>query len=157
MLNYKGKLHTEIFLIRLILERMYLKGTCILRNLTQRNLSRDSRAIPIKIEGKKERKIPQVFTRTDRTWSRAGLGAREAPLRSPFHYKFLKIHKLKITVAFSVFWWLRNRFSFHLLLTCIPKREWSKRANPPYVTLFPWKLFSIYFWFFVMLRGYFKD
>ena len=24
------------------------------------------------------------------------------------------------------------------------KREWSKRVNPPYMTLFPWKLFSIY-------------
>ena len=37
------------------------------------------------------------------------------------------------------------------------KREWSKRVNPPYMTLFPWKLFSIYSWFCVILRGYFKD
>ena len=29
------------------------------------------------------------------------------------------------------------------------KREWAKRANPPYMTLFPWKLFSIYSWFCV--------
>ena len=39
----------------------------------------------------------------------------------------------------------------------LSKREWSKRANPPYMTLFPWKLFSIYSWFCVILRGYFKD
>ena len=44
-------------------------------------------------------------------------------------------------------------FVFHL--AC--KREWSKRANPLYMTLFPWKLFSIYSWFCVILRGYFKD
>ena len=31
------------------------------------------------------------------------------------------------------------------------KTEWSKRANPPYMTLFPWKLFSIYSWFCVIL------
>ena len=37
------------------------------------------------------------------------------------------------------------------------KREWSKSANPPYMTLFPWNLFSIYSWFCVKLRGYFKD
>ena len=37
------------------------------------------------------------------------------------------------------------------------EREWSKRANPPYMTLFQWKLFSIYSWFCVILRGYFKD
>ena len=39
----------------------------------------------------------------------------------------------------------------------VPKREWSKRANPPYMTLFPWKLFSIHSWFCAILRGYFKD
>ena len=37
------------------------------------------------------------------------------------------------------------------------EREWSKRANPLYMTLFQWKLFSIYSWFCVILRGYFKD
>ena len=37
------------------------------------------------------------------------------------------------------------------------ERELSKRANPPYMTLFQWKLFSIYSWFCVILRGYFKD
>ena len=37
------------------------------------------------------------------------------------------------------------------------KREWSRRANPPYMTLFPWKLFPIYTWFCVILRGYFMD
>ena len=42
-------------------------------------------------------------------------------------------------------------------LYVVTKREWSKRANPPYMTLFPWKLFSIYSWFCVILRGYFKD
>ena len=39
-------------------------------------------------------------------------------------------------------------------LYVVTKREWSKRANPPYMTLFPWKLFSIYSWFCVILRGY---
>ena len=36
------------------------------------------------------------------------------------------------------------------------KRERAKRANSPYMTLFPWKLFSIYSWLCVVLRGYFK-
>ena len=36
------------------------------------------------------------------------------------------------------------------------KREWSERANPPYMTLFPWKLFLIYSRFCVILRGYIK-
>ena len=39
----------------------------------------------------------------------------------------------------------------------LSKREWSKRANTPYMTLFSWKLFSIHSWFCVILRGYFKD
>ena len=37
------------------------------------------------------------------------------------------------------------------------KREWSEGSNPSHMTLFPWKLFSIYFWLCVILRGYFKD
>lgn len=37
------------------------------------------------------------------------------------------------------------------------KREWSEGWNPWHTTLFPWKLFSTYFWFCVILRGYFKD
>ena len=39
----------------------------------------------------------------------------------------------------------------------LAKRECSKRGDLPYMTLFPWKFFSIYSWFCVILRGYFKD
>ena len=48
-------------------------------------------------------------------------------------------------------------FGLYICWWIFIKREWSKRANPPYMTLFPWKLFSIYSWFCVILRGYFKD
>ena len=37
------------------------------------------------------------------------------------------------------------------------KREWGKKTNPPSMILFLWKLFEIYFWLCVMLRGYFED
>ena len=37
------------------------------------------------------------------------------------------------------------------------KREWSEGSNPSHMTLFSWKLFSIYLWFCVIRRGYFKD
>ena len=36
-------------------------------------------------------------------------------------------------------WSLSAKFVFRK-----SKREWFKRANSPYMTLFPWKLFSIY-------------
>ena len=51
---------------------------------------------------------------------------------------------------------LINPLAIIILLNII-KREWTKRSNPPYITLFPWKLFLIYSWFCVILRGYFKD
>ena len=39
------------------------------------------------------------------------------------------------------------------------KREWAKRANPPYMTHFPWNLFWNLFYcrFCVIMRGYSKD
>jgi len=37
------------------------------------------------------------------------------------------------------------------------KRGRKERANPLYMGLFRLKLFEIYFWFCVILRGYFKD
>ena len=39
----------------------------------------------------------------------------------------------------------------------LAKRECSKRGDLPYMTLFPWKFFSIYSWFCVILRGYLKN
>ena len=52
----------------------------------------------------------------------------------------------------------RHCYANHLetTLTSIGgKREWSERSNPLYMTLFLWKLFSIYFWFCVRLRVFF--
>ena len=37
------------------------------------------------------------------------------------------------------------------------KREWGKKTNPLQMALFLWKLFEIYSWLCVMLRGYFED
>ena len=65
------------------------------------------RAILKKKGGKKKTNSPVFYTELDLSWNRAGLGARGggSSLFYINHYKFLKIHKLKIDVAFSVFWW----------------------------------------------------
>ena len=59
------------------------------------------RAILKKI-GEKKDKLPRFLHRIRRARTEQGL---RAFLLCINHYKFLKIHKLKINIAFLVFWW----------------------------------------------------
>ena len=79
--NYKGRLHTEIFLNRLILVRLYLKTTCIPRKWHDTKKLKQVKIAALyyeKYEVKKKGKktFPGFYTELDLSWNRAELRAR---------------------------------------------------------------------------------